>query len=48
MIYDIIIRIDKMNTDLTEDEIRNKLSKYISNNILCDKSKIQIFKEVLK
>ena len=48
MKYDVLIRIDKLNTDLSEDEIRDILSRYINENIICDRSQIQIFSEVIK
>ena len=48
MKYDVLIRIDKMNTSLSEDEIRHKLFQFINENIICDKSQIQIFSEVIK
>lgn len=46
MKYDVLIRIDKLNTDLSEDEIRDILSRYINENIICDRSQIKIFLEV--
>ena len=46
MKYDVLIRIDKLTTDLSEKEIQNILSKYISDNMICDRSQIKIFLEV--
>jgi hypothetical protein len=46
MKYDVLIRIDKLNTDLSEDEIRDILSRYINENIICDRLQIKIFLEI--
>ena len=46
MKYDVLIRIDKLNTNLSESEIRDILSRYINENIICDRSQIKIFSEV--
>lgn len=45
MIYDIIIRIDKLNSSLSSDEIRDILSRYINENMICNRSKVQIFED---
>ena len=40
--FDVIIRIDKLNTVLSKEDLRIELSKYV-NSINHDHSQIQIF-----